>query len=480
MTSRQAIGAAAGVALSVLLLWLLLRGVSVSRWLDALAGVPPRYWIVATLGLLASYALRALRLLVEWQPQVRGIRFADTLRLMLLHNAAVNVVPMRAGEAGYAWIVHRQWGVPLADAVASLLWLRLQDVAILAAFAIAWLLPVSPVTGAALALIWVASYALMSPRLGGLLALTPWRPLQKVGAYTQRPGQQAWRQPASLACALANWAMKLGVLGGVARGARRRLDRRRAARQPRRRARGRAAGARAGGPRHVRGRCVGRRRPARAGHLARPRRRRRARRPSARPRRRPRRGARRAADDALLAARGSNGSHAMITTSSLAPGPTSTASSSMPLTTSSAPAHRLSVVVPMYNEIENAAPLIDAVQAALAGYPSPWEMIVVDDGSRDGTGDAARAPRRDRGPHMRVVRFAPQLRPDRGDAGRHRRRRAATSSSRWTATCRTTRPTSRSCSPSARRGLRRGLRLARESQGRLRSCASCRRGSPTG
>ena len=215
MTGRQATGAVAGVALGALLLWLLLRGASLSRWLDALAAVPPTLWVVATLGLLASYALRALRLFVEWQPQVRGIRYADCLRLMLLHNAAVNIVPMRAGEAGYAWIVHRQWGVALADAVASLLWLRLQDVAILAAFAIAWLLPVSAAVGAALALIWIVSYASMTPHLGSLLALTPWRPLQKVGAYAQRPGQDAWRRPASLACALANWAVKLGVLAAL-------------------------------------------------------------------------------------------------------------------------------------------------------------------------------------------------------------------------------------------------------------------------
>lgn len=215
MTSRQAIGTTAGVALGALLLWLLLRGASMSRWLDALAGVPPLLWIVATLGLLASYALRALRLYVEWQPQVRGIRYVDCLRLMLLHNAAVNIVPMRAGEAGYAWIVHRQWGVPLADAVASLLWLRLQDVAILAAFAIAWLVPLSATAGAALALAWLVVYVLASPRLGSLLSQLPWRPLQKVGAYAQRPGQEAWRGPASFGCALANWAVKLAVLAAL-------------------------------------------------------------------------------------------------------------------------------------------------------------------------------------------------------------------------------------------------------------------------
>ncbi|MFO1341193.1 MAG: glycosyltransferase family 2 protein [Burkholderiaceae bacterium] len=69
------------------------------------------------------------------------------------------------------------------------------------------------------------------------------------------------------------------------------------------------------------------------------------------------------------------------------------------------PAHRLSVVVPMYNEIDNARPLIDAVQAALAAYPQPWELIVVDDGSRDGTGRALQEHAATVGPHIRVLRL---------------------------------------------------------------------------
>lgn len=67
--------------------------------------------------------------------------------------------------------------------------------------------------------------------------------------------------------------------------------------------------------------------------------------------------------------------------------------------------HRLSVVVPMYNEIDNAKPLIDAVQSALAAYPFPWELIVVDDGSRDGTGRALQDHAATIGPHIRVLRL---------------------------------------------------------------------------
>jgi glycosyltransferase involved in cell wall biosynthesis len=69
------------------------------------------------------------------------------------------------------------------------------------------------------------------------------------------------------------------------------------------------------------------------------------------------------------------------------------------------PPHRLSVVVPMYDEVDNVEPLLDTVQAALGSYPFPWELVVVDDGSRDGTGKALQRHAARVGPHVRVVRL---------------------------------------------------------------------------
>lgn len=69
------------------------------------------------------------------------------------------------------------------------------------------------------------------------------------------------------------------------------------------------------------------------------------------------------------------------------------------------PPHRLSVVVPMYDELENVEPLLEAVDAALASHPHPWELVVVDDGSRDGTGAALRRHGARFGEHVRVVRL---------------------------------------------------------------------------
>lgn len=45
----------------------------------------------------------------------------------------------------------------------------------------------------------------------------------------------------------------------------------------------------------------------------------------------------------------------------------------------------LSVVVPLYNEADNVALLIRRIDEALADYPAPWELILVDDGSSDAT-----------------------------------------------------------------------------------------------
>lgn len=67
------------------------------------------------------------------------------------------------------------------------------------------------------------------------------------------------------------------------------------------------------------------------------------------------------------------------------------------------PPHRLSVVVPMYNEAESVAPMVARVHEGLAYYPWPWELIVVDDGSVDGTTEALHAMTKEYGPHVRVV-----------------------------------------------------------------------------
>jgi glycosyltransferase involved in cell wall biosynthesis len=45
----------------------------------------------------------------------------------------------------------------------------------------------------------------------------------------------------------------------------------------------------------------------------------------------------------------------------------------------------LSVVAPLYNESQNVLPLVDWILEALTAYPGTFEIILVDDGSRDDT-----------------------------------------------------------------------------------------------
>jgi glycosyltransferase involved in cell wall biosynthesis len=64
---------------------------------------------------------------------------------------------------------------------------------------------------------------------------------------------------------------------------------------------------------------------------------------------------------------------------------------------------RLSVVIPMFNEVESAKPMLDRVQASLAGCGMPWELIVVDDGSTDGTAKILKAHAAKLGPHIHIL-----------------------------------------------------------------------------
>ena len=47
----------------------------------------------------------------------------------------------------------------------------------------------------------------------------------------------------------------------------------------------------------------------------------------------------------------------------------------------------LSIVIPAYNETERILPTLGAIAVAVSGMGVPWELIVSDDGSRDGTAD---------------------------------------------------------------------------------------------
>jgi glycosyltransferase involved in cell wall biosynthesis len=64
----------------------------------------------------------------------------------------------------------------------------------------------------------------------------------------------------------------------------------------------------------------------------------------------------------------------------------------------------LSLVVPAYNERDNLAPLLAEIAAALDGVVPSYEVIVVDDGSTDGSFEALKTLRR-RYPQLHIISF---------------------------------------------------------------------------
>lgn len=67
-------------------------------------------------------------------------------------------------------------------------------------------------------------------------------------------------------------------------------------------------------------------------------------------------------------------------------------------------APRLSLVVPCYNEEENVEPLLEECFAVLRGMGTSFEMIVVDDGSTDGTLRKLKEERARR-PELRIIQL---------------------------------------------------------------------------
>jgi glycosyltransferase involved in cell wall biosynthesis len=70
---------------------------------------------------------------------------------------------------------------------------------------------------------------------------------------------------------------------------------------------------------------------------------------------------------------------------------------------SATPTPFLSIVVPFFNEAENAQQMVAEVVQVFAASPYPWELLCVDDGSEDGTVPALETAARRAGTQVRVL-----------------------------------------------------------------------------
>lgn len=116
-----------------LLVWLFAHA-GLQDLADLVGRLTPAALAVGFTGFLLSYLLRAARVHDEFRNPAER-RFGACLRIVLIHNAMVNVVPFRGGEAAFPLLLRQAFGTPLGRAIASLFWFRLQDALVVAVIA---------------------------------------------------------------------------------------------------------------------------------------------------------------------------------------------------------------------------------------------------------------------------------------------------------------------------------------------------------
>ena len=222
--------AAASIAAGIALLAVLVAFTPWKLLAERVATVPWPGWVAATLGMSATYALRAGRLRAEWLWKLRtlDLGYRECLQITLLHNAAINLLPMRSGEASYSFLLHKRWGVGLGDATASLLWLRLQDMMVLGVLGIAILVPAPLPWRIVFAVAAIAAAATLAPALVRRIHVhARWSRARAHAKASARRTRKAWHLVAKVAgafraarggaaawgFAIANWVLKLGIVG---------------------------------------------------------------------------------------------------------------------------------------------------------------------------------------------------------------------------------------------------------------------------
>jgi hypothetical protein len=163
-----------------------------------------------------TYLLRAGRVFDEFRVDT-PVTYVGILRLTLVHNAMVNVVPFRGGEAAFPILLSRWFGVPTTRAVAALLWLRLQDAFVVLALAalvwpnlamwlrVTWIAVVVLAAWAVPA--WARNHPEVLPDHGRFARLSI--KLRAALAQSTRSSGRAW------AWTFANWSVKLAAQAGL-------------------------------------------------------------------------------------------------------------------------------------------------------------------------------------------------------------------------------------------------------------------------
>jgi hypothetical protein len=166
--------------------------------------------VIAPVLLIAgSYLVRALRI-CRYFGFARD--FGLCLRLLLKHNALLNLLPLRAGEAAFPVLMHRYFDVPMQRSLPALLWLRLID---LHALVLALLVTVGAASRSSLVMAAAAAWLLLPwssllwPRTADAPDEQAPRPVRVLRSLVAAMPSSAGRLTEDWFLTAANWLLKL-------------------------------------------------------------------------------------------------------------------------------------------------------------------------------------------------------------------------------------------------------------------------------
>lgn len=116
--------------------WLLgVNSLSFGQVYQPLLDLPLALWALVVTGLLTTYVLRGWRVAYEFRAY-EAMTFMRCVKIVLWHNATLNLLPFRSGELVFPLLLHKVAKVPMLSAVTSLIYLRFQDACVVLMIAI--------------------------------------------------------------------------------------------------------------------------------------------------------------------------------------------------------------------------------------------------------------------------------------------------------------------------------------------------------
>lgn len=140
---RRWIGLIAGLALTFALAVFVAREIGVQQLFSPWRSLPQGVLAAGLATQWLSYWTRALRI-AQLEPRVGLRRSLACTRLVLIHNALNLLLPMRAGELSFPWLMQRWFGCDPARSTGLLIWLRVLDLHVLAGLTLGTLIWLAP------------------------------------------------------------------------------------------------------------------------------------------------------------------------------------------------------------------------------------------------------------------------------------------------------------------------------------------------